>query len=73
MKDIIALQERLNLVEQELKTLTEKVGELSERLDGSLQEKEDLNIEMKGLKVFMGRISPDFKTQFPAILKKLED
>jgi archaellum component FlaC len=73
MKDIIALQERLNLVEQELKTLTERVGTLSERLDESLQEKEDLNKEIKGLMVFLGRIYPDFKTQFPAILQKLDD
>jgi prefoldin subunit 5 len=67
MKDIIALKERLNMVEQELKTLTDKVT----RLQGSLKEIDDLKSEIKGLKVFLGRVHPEFKSQFPDILKKL--
>lgn len=73
MKDIIALQERLNLVEQELKTLTYRVDTLSGRLDESLQEKDDLNTEIKGLMVFLSRVYPDFKSEFPAIVRKLDD
>lgn len=69
MKDIIALQERLRLIDQELKTLADKVV----RLERCLREADDLNLEIKGLKVFLGRIYPEFKTQFPDIMKKLQD
>lgn len=67
MKDIIALQEKAALVEKELKTLTDKVT----KLEKALSEISDLKLEIKGLKVFMGRVHPDFKTQLPDILKKL--
>lgn len=67
MKDIIALQERLGLLEQELKTLTDKVTKLEEKL----HRVEDINIDLKGLKIFLGRVYPEFKTQFPEIVKKL--
>lgn len=67
MKDIIALKEKLTLVEQELKTLTDKVT----KLQGNLKEIDDLKSEIKGLKVFLGRFHPEFKSQFPDILKKL--
>lgn len=67
MKDIIALKEKLSLVEQELKTLTDKVTKLQE----NLKEIDDLKSEIKGLKIFLGRVHPEFKSQFPDILKKL--
>lgn len=67
MKDIIALQERLGLLEQELKTLTDKITKLEEKL----YQIEDINIDLKGLKVFLGRVYPEFKSQFPEIVKKL--
>lgn len=67
MKDIIALREKLSLVEQELKTLADKVM----KLQGNLKEIDDLKSEIKGLKVFLGRVHPEFKSQFPDILKKL--
>ncbi|MCL4537980.1 MAG: hypothetical protein M1610_10375 [Nitrospirae bacterium] len=67
MKDIIALQERLTLMEQEIKTLTDKIT----KLERDLKEVEDLKSEIKGLKVFIGRVHPDFKSQFPDILKKV--
>ncbi len=67
MKDIIALQEKAALVEKELKTLTDKVT----KLEKALSEINDLKLEIKGLKIFLGRVHPDFKTQLPDILKKL--
>lgn len=67
MKDVIVLQERLALVEKELNTLAEKII----KLEKVLKEVDDLKIEIKGLKVFLGRVYPDFKSQFPDILKKL--
>lgn len=68
MKDIIALQEKIFLLEQEIKTLADKIG----KLQGCFKEVDDLKLEMKGLKVFLGRIYPEFKSQFPEIFKKLK-
>ena len=73
MKDIIILQERLKLLEQEVNTLTERSGRLAARLDESLKETADLRLEIKGLKLFLGRMYPDFKGQFPRILEKVGD
>ncbi len=67
MKDIIILQERLTLVEQELKTLTEKVDGLAK----AATEAGYLREEIRALKVFIGRVHPDFKSQFPEIIKKI--
>ncbi|MDI6727517.1 MAG: hypothetical protein QMD44_01155 [Thermodesulfovibrionales bacterium] len=67
MKDIIALKEKLSLMEQELKTIADKVT----KLQGNLKEIDDLKSEVKGLKMFLGRVHPEFKSQFPDILKKL--
>ncbi len=67
MKDIIALKEKLSLMEQELKTIADKVT----KLQGDLEEIDDLKSEIKGLKIFLGRVHPEFKSQFPDILKKL--
>ncbi|MBI5211963.1 MAG: hypothetical protein HY957_01140 [Nitrospirae bacterium] len=67
MKEIIALQERLSLMDQELKTLADKAT----KLELSLKEVDDLKLEIKGLKVFLGRVHPEFKAQFPDIVKKL--
>ncbi|MBI3592130.1 MAG: hypothetical protein HY099_01350 [Nitrospirae bacterium] len=69
MKDIIILQEKAALIEQELKTLTDKVIKVEE----SLKEMDDLKLEIKVIKVFLGRVYPDFKTQLPEILRKLKD
>jgi len=69
MKDIIVLQEKINLLEQEVKTLTEKVC----KLESGLKEVNDLRLEIKGLKVFLARMHPELKSQLPEILKKLKD
>jgi hypothetical protein len=31
----------------------------------------DLKLELKGLKLFLGRVHPEFKDQFPNIMKKM--
>lgn len=69
MKDIIILQETLALVDRELKTLTEKVSSL----ESTIREMRDLQVDMKGLKIFLGRLHPEFKSQFPEIVKKIGD
>ena len=67
MKEEGALKERINLLDKELATLTEKLEETST----FLKEMEDLKLEIKGLKLFLGRTYPEFKSKFPEIMKKI--
>lgn len=67
MKEEIALKERLKLIEKELATLVDKVTELEEEIT----ELNENMLEIKAIKVFLGRVYPDFKTQFPDICKKI--
>lgn len=67
MKEERASKESINLLEKELATLTEKLEETS----ASLKEIEDLKLEIKGLKLFLGRTYPEFKSKFPEIMKKI--
>jgi hypothetical protein len=69
MKEIIVLQEKLALLDRELVTLTEKVG----RLETSLKGFADIDKEIKALKIFLGRVHGEFKSDFPEITKKLKD
>jgi hypothetical protein len=67
VKEERASKERINLLEKELATLTEKLEETS----ASLKEIEDLKLDIKGLKLFLGRTYPEFKSKFPEIMKKI--
>jgi argonaute-like protein implicated in RNA metabolism and viral defense len=67
LKEERVLKERVNLLEKELATLTEKL----EEIESALKEIGDLKIEIKGLKLFLGREHPEFKSQFPGIIKKI--
>lgn len=67
MKEEKYLKERLALFEKEISTLTEKFDSLS----SALKELEELKEEIKGIKLFLGRVHPDFKSQFPEIMKKI--
>ncbi len=67
MKEEKISQESFNLVQQELITLTERLEEISVRV----QELDDLRLEIKGLKLFLGRMHPDFSDQFQEIMKKV--
>jgi hypothetical protein len=67
LKEERALRERVNLLEKELVMLTEKLEEMR----ASLKEIEDLKLEIKGLKLFLGRAYPEFKSKFPEIMKKI--
>jgi len=68
MKEEKYLKERIALIERELATLTERL----EGLEGSLKEVEDIRLEIKGIKLFLGRVHPDFKNQFPEIMQKIK-
>ena len=61
------LRERIKLLEKEMNTLTDKI----EKVTKDLKDMEDLKNQIKGLKLFFGRIHPEFKTKFPAIMEKL--
>ena len=67
MKEEIQLKEKIKLLEQEIGTLTEKMDALTK----SLKEMDDLGKEIKGLKLFLGRVHPEFKSHFPGIMQKV--
>lgn len=67
MKEERILKEKFDLIEKELTTLIEKLEEISAALKGI----EDLKLEIKGLKLFIGRTHPEFKSQFPEIMQKI--
>lgn len=67
MKKELSFKEKDSLVEKEFSTLAEKL----EGLAPALKEIKDLKVEIKGLKLFLGRVHPEFKSQFPVIMKKL--
>ena len=48
---------------------------MSEELEGARKLKEeimDMKAEIKAIKIFLGRVNPDFKSQYPEIVKKLK-
>lgn len=67
MKEELQLKEKIKLLEQELITLTEKVESISK----ALREIEDIKQEIKGIKIFLGRVHPEFKSKYPEIMQKL--
>jgi hypothetical protein len=67
LREEIVLMEKLRLIEKELETLIEKL----ETLNKDLKEIEDLKNEIKGLKLFLGRVHPEFKARFPEIMQKV--
>ncbi len=68
MKEERILQERIKLLEKEVQTLTAEIQKLS----AVLSSYQELSTEIKGIKLFLGRVYPDFKNQFPEILRKLQ-
>lgn len=67
MKDERISWDRAGLIEKALVTLTEKV----ERLDAVEKNVKDLEIEIKGLKLFLCKKHPELKEQFPDIIGKV--
>ncbi len=67
MKKEETLEESLHIIKQEFITVTKKLEDLC------IAEKDimDLKLELKGLKLFLGRVHPEFKEQFPEIMKKM--
>ncbi len=67
LKDEMVLSDRINLLEQELKTLAEKASNYK-RVS---EELEELRLDMKALKLFLTRHYPEIKSEVPEIRKKL--
>jgi hypothetical protein len=67
LKKEIMTQDKSKLLEKELTTLTEQIELMSKKLE----EIKDLKNEIKGLKLFLGRVYPEFKTWFPEIMQKV--
>lgn len=68
MIDEKIVKEQFSLLEKELKTLIRRTKELS----AAQKKPEELKIETKGLKLFLGRVHPEFKSKFPELLQKLK-
>ncbi len=67
MKEEIILKEKINLLERELVTLTDRVETISK----SLKDVDDLKNEIKGLKMFIGRVHPELKSELPELMRKI--
>jgi len=67
VKEERILNEKIKLLEKELTILTEKV----EKTGALKKEVEDLKSQIDGLKLFLVRAYPEFKSQFPEIMKKI--
>jgi len=67
LKKEIMTHDKTKLLEKELVTLIEKL----EAVNKDLQEVKELKNEIKGLKLFLGRVYPEFKTWFPEIMQKV--
>jgi hypothetical protein len=67
LKKETAVKDKTKLLEKELVTLTEQVDSMNRKLE----DLKDLTDEIKGLKLFLGRVDPEFKTWFPEIMQKV--
>jgi prefoldin subunit 5 len=68
MKEERELSEKINLLKKEIQTLVSEI----QRLDAALSAVEDVKLELKGIKLFLGRKHPDLKDQLPEIVRKLK-
>ncbi len=67
MKEEKMVQDKIRLLEKEVMTVTERVEELA----ACLCEVDDLKTEIKALKLFICRLHPALKDEFPNIIKKV--
>ncbi len=63
------LKERMDIMERGIRLLSDGLEPDIKDMKRSLQE---MQIEIKALKLFLGRLSPEFKKQYPEIIKKLK-
>lgn len=68
LKDERLLQDRVKILEKEIQTLTLELQKIQSRIDYL----EEVRIELKALKVFLGRLHPDLKNKLPEIVRKIK-
>jgi hypothetical protein len=68
MKEEKSLKEKIALLEKELATVTDEL----DKTRAGLKDLEDIKLELKGLKLFMGRVHPEFKAQFLEVMRKIK-
>lgn len=68
MKEEIVLKERIKLLEKEIETLTERVV----TLEKALHEFKELDREIRAIKLYLSKSNPEFKAQYPEIVKKVK-
>ncbi len=67
MKEEIVVKEAIGLLQQEIATLTGKLSAF-EKVLGNM---EDIESELKAMKLFLGRRYPEFKKEYPEIIEKI--
>lgn len=67
MKKEPMTQNKVKILEKEIITLAEQLEAMSKKLE----DLKDLKNELKGIKLFLGRVYPEFKTWFPEIMQKV--
>ncbi len=63
------MEERVRLLEKEIQTLTAEL----QRLTRQLESVDELRLEIRALKVFLGRKYPECKNELPEIVKKIKE
>lgn len=69
MKEEIILKENLKLIEKEIETIAERLG----RLEKEIEDLNDMRREIKAIKLYLSKKDPEFKKEYPEIIKKLKD
>lgn len=67
MKEI-ELKEKISHLERGFRLL----GDDLENAMKLKKEIEEIKAEIKALKIYLGRVNPDFKSQYPEVVKKLK-
>lgn len=69
MREEKSLRDKIALLERELVTLTERLDETN----SALKDLKDMRLELKAIKLFMGRAHPEFKSRFPEAVRKIRN
>ena len=67
MKEEIVTREALGLLQKEIATLTDKLS----ACEKALRDMEDMESELKAIKLFLGRRYPEFRKEYPEIIEKV--
>ncbi len=68
MREEKSLKDKIALLEKELVTITDRL----DVMNAALKDLEDIKLELKSIKLFMGRMHPDLKSDFPGIVRKIK-